>query len=73
MQHLPQDPFALPGTNLHVKRKPPGELDHAMVIQKRDSALQAGRHAGSIQFDQNIIGQVGIEIQVHHPLGKLGQ
>ena len=44
----------------------PGEFHHTMV-KKGDAGFQSHRHAGPINFGQDIVGQIGDEIEELHP------
>ena len=67
VEHLPQQPFARAAADLGRARQPPGEFDHAMVEQ-RHARFQRHRHAGAVDLGQDVVGQIGHQVEELHAL-----
>src|SRR5205809_5674945 len=65
MQELSQQPLSNSISDLNGCRESPSELHDAM-IQVRSPGLETYSHAGPVHLHQNVIRQVGHEIERHH-------
>ncbi|MNI51716.1 hypothetical protein D3C73_1064550 [compost metagenome] len=65
MQHLAQQPFTGVAAHLVLMRQAPGKFIDA-VVDERHARLQAHRHGGAIHLDQDVVGQIGDRVQLHH-------
>ena len=68
LEYLSQQPLGLTASQLRVKGKAPSQVED-LSIEKRNPGFQGGRHGRSIQFDQDVIGQVADEVEPEHVLG----
>ena len=55
-----------PSADLHRQRDPRGELGDAM-IEERHAGLEADRHRRPVDLAQDIVGQIGDRVAIHHP------
>jgi membrane protein YdbS with pleckstrin-like domain len=65
VQHLAQDPLTDAVTNFQIERQSPCELDDSMVKQ-RNAGFKPNRHASAINLCQDVVRQIGHEVEVHH-------
>ena len=66
-QHLAQKPLSLVAPDPLVHGEPPGEIEEP-VIEKRVAGLQTESHAGAVKLGQDVVGEVGDAVQIHHAL-----
>src|SRR5258706_11146250 len=60
---LPQNDFGLTSPQLEPGWKRKRELDNA-VVQERDARLDGRRHTHAIDLRQNIVGEIGLDVDV---------
>ena len=64
IENLSENPFARPVPDLEAKRQLPRELDDT-VIEQRNPRLETHTHARAIHLDEDVVGQVADEIEIH--------
>ena len=56
-----KDPLGGEAVEFEIARERIGKF-HDLVIQKRHSSLQGGRHAHPVDLDKNIVCEIGLQI-----------
>jgi len=64
------DQLAVSAFHFVRKRESPSKLRDTMV-EKRDTTFKADAHRRAIHFGQNVAGQIGNQIEVHHLLDEV--
>ena len=72
IQEISQQQLSAAALYLHRKRQAPCEFDEAM-IEQRLAGFETDRHAGAVDFDEDVVGQIRNLIEIHHPLDRIGQ
>src|SRR5208337_3368002 len=72
LEKLAHDPFAASIPYFEAQRKPPRKF-HNLAVEERDARFQTNTHACTIEFDQNIFGEIPRSIGEHHPGSELGE
>ena len=49
-----------------TRRNTPSEL-HYTMIEERRAGLKTHTHSGPVYLDENIVGEIADQVQVHHP------
>ncbi len=66
-----EDLLSADAADLHLDRDPRRDGGD-MMIEELNTSLQAHRHGGPIDFAEDVVGEVGDGVAIHHPDGVRG-
>lgn len=72
IENLAQQPLALSVADFEVEGNAPGKFDEARV-EEGNAGFETDPHTGAIEFHENVVGEVGDGVQVHHGFGEVGE
>ena len=72
VEDLAQDVLALAVPDLGRHRQPPGKFDDP-VVEERHPAFEADRHARAVDLGEDVVGQIGERVEIHHRLAEIAR
>ena len=72
VKDLAQNPLTAAVPDFHGQRELPCKL-HDSVVQERHARLEGNRHAGAVDFHQDLVGQEAQHVEQHHSVDEVGR